>query len=161
VRVLPPADAPPRRLHAAMHAAVFPGKASNGSGASNGGAGTGTGGARALVCPSLAKLHGGAGELAGRFAAAVELIGCAARVHAELADLPDDDRRRASAILAGDALLTLAFETLAHAPPDDAPLALRLMSLLAAATGSAHGVIGGDDAALARAASAGAALLAG
>ena len=51
---------------------------------------------------------------------------------------------QATAILVGDALLTLAFETLANAPVRRAPVAFRLMGLLTAATGSSHGVIGGQ-----------------
>jgi geranylgeranyl diphosphate synthase type II len=51
---------------------------------------------------------------------------------------------QATAILVGDALLTLAFETLANAPARRAPVAFRLMGVLTAAAGSSNGVIGGQ-----------------
>jgi geranylgeranyl diphosphate synthase, type II len=125
VRALPPRDAPPRRLHCAMHEAVFPGGRR----------------ARPLLCRLVADLHGGGdSELVGRFAAALELVHCASRVQ----DDPQSHAAhgQATVILAGDALLTLAFETLANAPAHAASIGFRLLGLLASATGGAHGVIG-------------------
>jgi geranylgeranyl diphosphate synthase type II len=49
-----------------------------------------------------------------------------------------------TAILVGDALLTLAFESLAGAPATEAQTALRMVGLLAQATGSRGGIIGGQ-----------------
>ena len=121
-RVLPPRDAAPRRLHCAMHEAVFPGDR----------------GARPMLCPLVAERHGGGDvELVGRFSAALELVHCAARVQHDAQS--HAAHGKATAILAGDALLTLAFDTLAQARAE--PVAFRLLGLLAAATGGAHGII--------------------
>src|SRR5947207_3303611 len=76
-------------------------------------------------------------------AAAIEMIHCYSLIHDDLPAMDDDDFRRgkpschkqfdeAIAILAGDALLTLAFEVLSrarHFPPDGI---LRVVSALAA-----------------------------
>ena len=88
-------------------------------------------------------------------AAAVECLHTYSLVHDDLPAMDDDDLRRgrptvhkafdeATAILAGDALLTLAFEILAgpEAHPDGAVRA-RLVSVLARAAGAA-GMVGGQ-----------------
>jgi geranylgeranyl diphosphate synthase type II len=116
-RALPGRDAPPRRLHCAMHDALFPGGRRT----------------RPISCRLVAELYGnGDDELVGRFAAAVELVHCASLVQG--APACHAVYGKATAILAGDALLTLAFETLANAPPSSAPVAFQLMGLLAAAS---------------------------
>src|SRR6185503_502639 len=125
LRVLPTRDAPPCRLHGAMHDAVFPGGRR----------------ARPLLCRLIGD-HYGAGddEMVGRMAAAVELVHCASLVQDDLPCFDNADMRRgqpachvvygdATAILVGDALLTLAFEPLANAPARRAPVAFRLMGL--------------------------------
>jgi farnesyl diphosphate synthase len=84
--------------------------------------------------------------------AAVELIHCYSLVHDDLPSMDNDLVRRgqptvhvafdeATAILAGDAMQTLAFETLADIP--DAPLAVALIRALAIASGEA-GMVGGQ-----------------
>jgi geranylgeranyl diphosphate synthase type II len=140
LRSLPTRDAPPARLHGAMHDAVFPGGRR----------------ARPILCRLVADRYGnGDEEMIGRFAAAIELVHCASLVQDDLPCFDDAATRRgmpachvvygqATAILVGDALLTLAFETLANAPSRRAPVAFRLMGLLTSATGSSHGVIGGQ-----------------
>ncbi|MDB4965112.1 MAG: geranylgeranyl pyrophosphate synthase [Myxococcales bacterium] len=140
LRLLPTRDAPPARLHGAMHDAVFPGGRR----------------ARPLLCRLVADSYGGGDdEMVGRLAAAIELVHCASLVQDDLPCFDDAATRRgqpachvvygeATAILVGDALLTLAFETLANAPVRRAPVAFRLMGLLTAAAGSSHGVIGGQ-----------------
>ncbi len=90
-----------------------------------------------------------------RAAAAVEMIHCYSLVHDDLPAMDDDDLRRgqptchlkfdeATAILAGDALLTKAFEILA-APEthDDARVRSDLVLALAKAAGE-HGMVGGQ-----------------
>jgi farnesyl diphosphate synthase len=78
-------------------------------------------------------------------ACAIELIHCYSLVHDDLPSMDDDDLRRgkptlhkaydeATAILAGDALLTLAFETLSY-PVENASLQLALVQDLAKASG--------------------------
>ena len=94
-------------------------------------------------------------ELVGRFCAALELVHCASLAQDDLPCFDDAETRRgapachiehgaATAILAGDALLALAFETLARAPSARAADSGRLIALLAAAVGSTEGVIGGQ-----------------
>ncbi len=88
-------------------------------------------------------------------AAAVELVHCASLVHDDLPAFDDADTRRGqpschaafgepTAILVGDALLTLAFESLSGAPLQEAGRALRMIRLLSEATGSRAGIIGGQ-----------------
>ncbi len=130
-RALPSADAPPRRLHEAMRYAVF-------------------GGGKRLR-PALVRLacrhFGGTDEGALAPAAAVELIHTYSLVHDDLPCMDDDELRRgrptchvvygdALAVLVGDALLTLAFETLGDAPAG-------LVRVLARAAGAA-GMVGGQ-----------------
>lgn len=88
-------------------------------------------------------------------AAALELVHCYSLVHDDLPSMDDDDLRRgqptvhkafdeATAILAGDALLTLAFDRLADADLGIAPdIQLRLVSGLARASGLG-GMVGGQ-----------------
>src|SRR5689334_21360087 len=94
-------------------------------------------------------------ELALRAACAVELVHAASLVHDDLPCFDDAATRRGqptvhvrfgepSAVLAGDALLTLAFEVLADAPPSLSRPALELVRLLALAVGAREGIIGGQ-----------------
>ena len=89
-------------------------------------------------------------------ACAVELIHAYSLVHDDLPAMDDDDLRRgrptchkafdeATAILVGDALQVLAFETLASGPglPADAAIRLELVRLLAVASGTG-GMAGGQ-----------------
>ncbi len=88
-------------------------------------------------------------------ATALECIHCYSLIHDDLPSMDDDDLRRgkptvhkaydeATAILAGDGLLTLAFEILAHKNTHvDPATRLKLVSLLAKASGIA-GMVGGQ-----------------
>ncbi len=88
-------------------------------------------------------------------AAALELVHCYSLVHDDLPSMDDDDLRRgqptvhkafdeATAILAGDALLTLAFDRIADLELGTAPdIQLRLVSGLARASGLG-GMVGGQ-----------------
>ncbi|NNF80986.1 MAG: polyprenyl synthetase family protein [Rhizobiales bacterium] len=107
-----------------------------------------------LVCES-ARLFGVNETHALRTGAALECIHCYSLVHDDLPAMDDDDLRRgkptthiafdeAAAILAGDGLLTFAFEILAH--PDTHPdpaVRANLVSALAIASGPA-GMVGGQ-----------------
>jgi farnesyl diphosphate synthase len=98
---------------------------------------------------------GVAPELSLPAAVSVELIHCYSLIHDDLPAMDDDDLRRgrptvhkayddATAILAGDALLTLAFGHLAeHGAPGDGVTAARLVIELAAGAGSG-GMVGGQ-----------------
>ena len=88
-------------------------------------------------------------------ACALELIHTYSLIHDDLPALDNDDLRRgrptchkvfgdAMAILAGDALLTLAFEALSKLPDVDAGRRIRLVAELATASGTVGGMIGGQ-----------------
>jgi geranylgeranyl diphosphate synthase, type II len=86
-------------------------------------------------------------------AAAIELLHCASLVHDDLPCFDDADTRRGKpsvharfgtpiAVLAGDALIVLAFETLARtASPERLPL---LISIVATAVGAPSGIVAGQ-----------------
>ena len=90
-----------------------------------------------------------------RVAAAVEAVHCYSLIHDDLPAMDDDDMRRgkpslhvafdeATAILAGDALLTLAFEILAdEAAHKEMSKRLELVTALARAAGM-QGMVGGQ-----------------
>ncbi|MFP6745406.1 MAG: farnesyl diphosphate synthase [Alphaproteobacteria bacterium] len=110
---------------------------------------------RPFLVVSSARLFGVDGEPALRVAAAIEMVHCYSLVHDDLPAMDDDDVRRgrptchiqfdeATAILAGDALLTYAFEVLAGAETHPDPtVRCELVSGLAVAAGPA-GMVGGQ-----------------
>jgi geranylgeranyl diphosphate synthase type II len=94
------------------------------------------------------------GDLALPVAAAVEMIHTYSLIHDDLPAMDDDDLRRgrptshkvfgeALAILAGDALLTQAFEVLASAEAIDPARRIEIVREIAAA-GGANGLVGGQ-----------------
>ena len=131
LELLPPVTAAPAALHAAMHYALFPGGKR----------------LRPLLVLLGCRAAGGQPAAALRAAAAVECLHTYSLVHDDLPCMDDDDLRRgrptchrahgeAMALLAGDALLTLAFEGVASAGP-------RAVVELARASGSV-GMVGGQ-----------------
>ncbi|MDQ0349908.1 polyprenyl synthetase family protein [Ancylobacter vacuolatus] len=110
---------------------------------------------RPFLVVESAALFGISAARAMPAAAALECIHCYSLVHDDLPAMDNDDLRRgrptvhcaydeATAILAGDALLTLAFEILAGAETDaDPAVRLALVASLARAAGVA-GMIGGQ-----------------
>ena len=136
-RALPAIDAPPARLHAAMrHAALNGGKR-----------------IRPLLVYATGHALGADDQALDDAALAVELIHCYSLVHDDLPAMDDDDLRRgqptvhiafdeATAILAGDALQTLAFDVLANAP-QAAERRIAMLAELARASGVA-GMCGGQ-----------------
>jgi geranylgeranyl diphosphate synthase type II len=87
-------------------------------------------------------------------ACALEFIHTYSLIHDDLPALDNDDLRRgkptchkkfgeAAAILAGDALLTLAFETIANAPIEPARR-VAILSHVAASAGTVDGMVGGQ-----------------
>lgn len=95
-------------------------------------------------------------ELVLRAAIAVELIHSASLVHDDLPCFDDADLRRGKptvhkvysvplAVLAGDALITQAFEIIADYEGKHQRRALQLARILARATGSQRGIIGGQS----------------
>lgn len=88
-------------------------------------------------------------------AASLEMLHTYSLIHDDLPAMDNDDFRRgkptchkqfdeATAILAGDGLLTYAFETLAKAEKISADTKIRLLSLLAERAGAFHGMIAGQ-----------------
>lgn len=106
-----------------------------------------------VIC--TARLFGVNKRSALRVAAALEMVHCYSLIHDDLPAMDDDDLRRgrptnhiqfdeATAILAGDALLTRAFEILADEETHQDPkVRCQLVSELAKASGMA-GMVGGQ-----------------
>lgn len=136
-QALPSPDQAPGRLHAAMRHAVLGGGKRM----------------RPLLVYAAGAVSGVQEAMLDAPAAAVELIHAYSLVHDDLPAMDDDDLRRgrptvhvafdeATAILAGDALQTRAFEVLAQAPAD-ADIRLAWVQALAGASGVA-GMCGGQ-----------------
>ena len=138
-RLLPPDDGPEHQLmEAVRYAALLGGKR-----------------VRPFLTLSAADVFGVDSRCALRAAAAIEMVHCYSLVHDDLPAMDDDDLRRgmptvhvkydeATAILAGDALLTRAFEVLADdATHQDGGVRAELVANLAAAAGPL-GMVGGQ-----------------
>jgi geranylgeranyl diphosphate synthase type II len=112
---------------------------------------------RPILCLAAAEAVGGRSEDALYAGCALELIHTYSLIHDDLPVMDDDALRRgkptchvafdeATALLAGDALLTLAFEVLSRDRPDIRPGAadrLRVIQTIARAAGC-QGMIGGQ-----------------
>lgn len=107
---------------------------------------------RPFLVLEFARMLEGNEDTALSFAAAIEMVHTYSLIHDDLPCMDNDDYRRGSltnhkvygegtAVLAGDALLTLAFETLAGV--GDCVGALRAVSVLAHAAGPAE-MVGGQ-----------------
>ncbi len=140
-RLLPPATTAPARLHEAMrYAALGGGKRM-----------------RPLLCHAAGEAVGADPLSVDCAAVAVELIHTYSLVHDDLPCMDDDVLRRgrptchveygeATALLVGDALQALAFQTLAEMPaelPPSCQRRLSMLALLAQAAGS-RGMAGGQ-----------------
>jgi farnesyl diphosphate synthase len=134
-RLLPTEGEPPQRLHEAMRYAVLGGGKR----------------IRALLAYAAGELTRADPAVVDTAAAAVELLHAYSLIHDDLPCMDDDVLRRgkpachiafgeATALLAGDALQSFAFETLASAAIPDAS---RAVLTLANAAGS-HGMAGGQ-----------------
>jgi geranylgeranyl diphosphate synthase, type II len=143
-RLLPPVTETPASIHGAMRHSVFAGGKR----------------LRPILAMEAARtinaVHGGSGLPEGidDLGAAIEMLHTYSLIHDDLPALDNDDLRRgkatchvafgeAIAILAGDALQTLAYQTLAgmRCP---AQRAVRIVGLIAEATGTVEGMIGGQ-----------------
>ena len=132
-------DAPPS-LGRAIRYAVFPGGAR----------------IRPHLCLAVAKACGDdAPELVDAAAAAIELFHCASLVHDDLPCFDDASQRRGKAsvhrvfgeplaVLVGDALIVMAFETLALASAAAPRRLAALTGNLARAAGTPHGLVAGQ-----------------
>ena len=138
-RLLPAASVEPGRLHQAMRYSILGGGKR----------------VRALLAHAAGELCGAPAETVDHAACAVEMIHAYSLVHDDMPCMDDDDLRRgkpschkqfdeATALLVGDALQTLAFQTLSA--PDllrDPSRQLAMVHLLATASGS-RGMAGGQ-----------------
>ncbi len=136
--LLPPEHALPTSIHGAMRYSVF------------------AGGKRIRPILSIESARMFSADLHGavQVGCALEFIHTYSLIHDDLPALDNDDLRRgkptnhkvfgeAIAILAGDALLTVAFHTLAMAPIAS-QRRLAILAMVAEAAGTDHGMIGGQ-----------------
>lgn len=109
---------------------------------------------RSIILLSACNDLGGSGPDALRFAAAIEMIHAYSLVHDDLPCMDDDDYRRgkptchkkfgeAVALLCGDALLTMAFETMLSCKAISIELAVKAAYEIAVAAGP-RGMVGGQ-----------------
>ncbi len=136
-RLLPPISATPVELHEAMrYSCLAPGKR-----------------LRPALCMACAESVGGEPDGVIDAACSLEMVHCFSLIHDDLPAIDDDDLRRgiptchkrfgeAIAILAGDALFALAFETLSHSR-FEAQAVLEAVQVLTRAAGS-DGLVGGE-----------------
>ncbi len=138
-RLLPRPDVPPATIHQAMRHSVFAGGKR----------------LRPILCIEAGKLFAGDEASLRRRACGLELIHTYSLIHDDLPALDNDDLRRgkptchrvfgeAMAILAGDALLTLAFEVMAGPGQPSDELKLRAIYELTRAIGTPNGMVGGQ-----------------
>jgi geranylgeranyl pyrophosphate synthase len=129
-RILPPASGPAERLFAAMRYSVL-----------NGGKRL-----RPALCFAAADAIGNSNTNTAKVAAAVEMIHAYSLIHDDLPAMDNDDLRRgkptchiqfdeATAILAGDALQSLAFQQLTELTDMASDSLVELMSILATYSG--------------------------
>ncbi len=138
-RWTPPEESKPTTIHRAMRYSLF------------------AGGKRIRPVLALAACDAVAEDMEGiaDAACALEMIHTYSLIHDDLPALDNDDLRRgrptchkvfgeAMAILAGDALLTLAFEVIAKLPACRPERRAHILAEVAAAAGTVDGMIGGQ-----------------
>jgi geranylgeranyl diphosphate synthase, type II len=136
--LLPAEATPPASIHRAMRYSVFAGGKR----------------IRPVLCYESARLFNSDPAPAIPVGCALEFIHTYSLIHDDLPALDNDDLRRgkatnhrvfgeAIAILAGDALLTLAFQTLANSAIEPARR-VRVISEIAVAAGTVNGMVGGQ-----------------
>src|SRR5207302_2155705 len=136
--LLPREDTPPASIHRAIRYSVFAGGKR----------------IRPILCLEATRIFDPKSQAALRAGCALEFIHTYSLIHDDLPALDNDDLRRgkptchkkfgeATAILAGDALLTLAFATLADAPIEPSRR-VAILSHVAASAGTVNGMVGGQ-----------------
>lgn len=137
-RLLPAESSRPASIHSAMRYSVFAGGKR----------------VRPILCLEAARIFTAEVAPALHPACAIEFIHTYSLIHDDLPALDNDDLRRgkptchkkfgeAIAILAGDALLTLAFEAIS-ATPAPAERRVKILTEIAAAAGTVNGMVGGQ-----------------
>jgi geranylgeranyl diphosphate synthase type II len=138
-RWVPAETVPPQTIHRAMRYSLFAGGKR----------------IRPVLCIGAAEALGRVPHGIEDAACTLEMIHTYSLIHDDLPALDNDDLRRgrptnhvvfgeAMAILAGDSLLTLAFEVLGKLPQADDTTKARLVAELATASGTVGGMIGGQ-----------------
>jgi len=137
-RLMPAETAQPPSIHQAMRYSVFAGGKR----------------IRPILCLETARIFDADVSPAFYPGCAIEFVHTYSLIHDDLPALDNDDLRRgkptchkkfgeATAILAGDALLTLAFETIAASPaPADRRIAM--IAEISTAAGTLHGMVSGQ-----------------
>ena len=138
-RLIPQESQSPERVHAAIRWSVFAGGKRF----------------RPALLIAVGKTFGAEVDHLLRTACAFEMIHSYSLIHDDLPSMDDDDLRRgratchvqfdeATAILAGDALQALAFQTIAEDEKLSAELRVRLLAELAQAAGTPDGMVAGQ-----------------
>jgi geranylgeranyl diphosphate synthase type II len=138
-RVVPTESEYPETIHRAMRHSLFAGGKR----------------VRPILCLAAAEALNAREEAVVRAACSLELVHTYSLIHDDLPALDNDDFRRgvptchkvfgeAMAILAGDALLTLAFQVLADLSDTPAERSRQMSAELALAAGTVRGMIGGQ-----------------
>jgi geranylgeranyl diphosphate synthase type II len=138
-RLLPAESVPPCKVHAAIRWCVFAGGKR----------------LRPLLTLAVGDAFGAANEQLLATACALEMIHTYSLIHDDLPSMDDDDLRRgratchvrfgeAVAILAGDALQTLAFKTISEDEELSAIKRMQLVRELARASGTPEGMVAGQ-----------------
>lgn len=137
-RSMPSAETMPPTIHQAMRYSVFAGGKR----------------IRPMLCMEASQIFSSEICAAVEAGCALEFIHTYSLIHDDLPALDNDDLRRgkptchkqfneATAILAGDALLTLAFETLSRIPTD-AQRCVHVIREISSAAGTRDGMVGGQ-----------------
>ena len=138
-RLLPAESVPPGKVHAAIRWCVFAGGKRF----------------RPLLTLAVGQTFGAAHEQLLATACALEMIHTYSLIHDDLPSMDDDDLRRgratchirfgeATAILAGDALQTLAFKTVSEDEELSAVKRMQLVREIARASGTPEGMVAGQ-----------------
>src|SRR6202521_1514289 len=144
-QLLPPASQHPTSIHQAMRHSVFAGGKR----------------LRPILCMEAGRMVAATAQSSqtsptgiDEVGAALEMLHTYSLIHDDLPALDNDDLRRgrttchkafgeATAILAGDALLTLAFETIGKTPVEPAR-SVAMVTEVASAAGTVNGMVGGQ-----------------
>jgi len=138
-RLIPKETEEPARVHAAIRWSVFAGGKRF----------------RPALLLAVGQTFGATNEMLVRTACAFEMIHTYSLIHDDLPSMDNDDLRRgratchvkfdeATAILAGDALLTLAFQTIAEDEGLSPALRVQLISEVSRAAGTPNGMVAGQ-----------------
>lgn len=138
--LVPKANVEPVRLHEAIRWSLFAGGKRF----------------RPAVLMAVGSSFGASFDVLVRSAAAIEMIHTFSLIHDDLPAMDDDDLRRgretchkkfgeATAILAGDVLQTLAFQALADDHRISTDTRVRIISMIASASGTPMGMVAGQQ----------------